>query len=217
MHNKLTFIDTVFKATIFKSTLLYLGISLFLGACSSISSLVGGRHKHDYAQNFESMKRYNFSPISTQLSSDPDFIFIRNSGARLAIENAMAKKKLRKERHMTPGIWLNYYFTGEKGISVNQLNDLFNYNLGLAWDDKYGTGKGIANSTYSFSKRTLIIDLVSRNNNRLIWRGSTPTGITSDDNEQSRRKALDSAVEVILDPFPPENNFESLKTPVFDE
>ncbi len=101
-------------------------------------------------------------------------------------------------------------------MNVGRINTLFNYNLGLAWDDKYGTGQGIANSNYSFSKQTLIIDLVS-SNNRLIWRGSAPTGITAEDNEQQKRKALNQAVKVILAPFPPKNNFTSLKTPVFDE
>ncbi len=200
-----------------KLALLAIGLSLLLGACGSVSSLIGGRHKHDYAQNFESMQHYNFSPISTQLAADPDFRFIQNSGAQLAIENQMAEKKLLKERHLSPDMWLNYYFTGEQEVSVGQLNQIFGYNLGLAWDDKYGTGKGIANSSHFFSKRTLIIDLVSRQNNRLIWRGSAPTGITSNENESSKRTALSKAAEVILDPFPPLNNFESLKTPVFDE
>ncbi|MCW8929855.1 MAG: DUF4136 domain-containing protein [Gammaproteobacteria bacterium] len=223
------FISTMYKSSInairfnkniklkAKSILFLLYISFILSACSSVSSLVGGRHKHDYAQNFETMTRYNFSPASTQLTANPDFIFIQSSGAQLAIENGMATKKLLKERHMTPDMWLNYYFTGEEEISVGELNKLFEYNLGLAWDDKYGTGKGIANSDYHFSKRTIIIDLVSKERNRLIWRGSAPTGITSDDSERNKREALDEAVKVILAPFPPQNNFESLKTPVFNE
>ena len=200
----------------FKTVFFCLVFGLFSSACSSVSSLVGARHKHDYAQNFETMKRYNFAPETTSLAADPDFLFIKHSGAHLAIENVMAGKKLLKERNMEPDFWLNYYFTGEKDMTVAQLNKQFNYNLGLAWDDRYGTGKGIA-SSYQFSNRTLIIDLVSRDNNRLIWRGSAPTGISADDDEQSKRYALDKAVEVIMDPFPPENNFESLKTPVFDE
>ncbi|WP_198262901.1 DUF4136 domain-containing protein [sulfur-oxidizing endosymbiont of Gigantopelta aegis] len=194
---------------------LFLGI--FISGCSSVSSLVGGRHKHDYAQNFEAMQRYNFKPQVEALKTDNKFLFIQASGATLAIENRMATKKLRKERNMAPDFWVNYYFTGEQGMNVGELNRLFNYNLGLAWDDKYGTGKGIANSNYSFSKRTLIVDIVSKDNNRLIWRGSAPTGITPEDSERSRRRALEKAVKVILSPFPPKNNFESLKTPVFDE
>ncbi|MCK5663253.1 MAG: DUF4136 domain-containing protein [Thiotrichaceae bacterium] len=204
-----------YRAT-FRTVIVCLGFSLISGACSSVSSLVGGRHKHDYAQNFESMQSYNFNPVSAQIESDANFLFIRNSGAMLAIENGMAAKKLRKERNMEPDIRLNYYFTGEQGMNVGRINTLFNYNLGLAWDDKYGTGQGIANSNYSFSKRTLIVDLIS-SNNRLIWRGSAPTGITAEANEQQKRKALNEAVKVILGPFPPQNNFTSLKTPVFDE
>lgn len=205
-----------YRATL--STIIFcLGFSLLLSGCSSVTTLVGGRHKHDYAQDFERMQRYNFQPAPQQIQSHPGYTLIQNSGAMLAIENGMAVKKLRKERHMQPDIWLNYYYTGEQGITVGQLNQLYDYNLGLAWDDKYGTGKGIANSNYSFSRRTLIIDFISRDNNRLIWRGSAPTGITADDGEQQKRKALDKAVKVILAPFPPQNNFTSLKTPVFDE
>ncbi len=197
-----------------------LTVSLLLSACGSItsvSSLIDGRHKYDYAQNFEGMKTYNFSSVKSSLSSNPDYIFIKSSGAQLAIENGMATKKLFKERHLLPDMWLNYYFTGDKVISVGQLNDLFDYNLGLAWDDKYGTGKGIANSSHTFSKQTIIIDLVYKKNNRLIWRGSASTGISAEDSERSKKQSLDKAVEVILDPFPPLNKFESLKTPVFDE
>ncbi len=201
----------------FKAFIFCLGSSLFLGACTSVSSLIGGRHKHDYAQNFESMVRYNFNPVPASLAANPDFLFIQNSGAKLAIENIMAGKKILKERNMTPDFWLNYYFSGEKPLSVAQLNKIFNYNLGLAWDDKYGTGQGIANSSHIFSRGTLIIDIVSREGNRLIWRGSAPTGITSDDNKRSKRKALDDSVKVIMTPFPPQNNFESIKKPVFDE
>lgn len=205
-----------YRAT-FKTIILCLGFSLFLSGCSSVSSLIGGRHKHDYAQNFERMQRYNFHPASPQLMSDANYTFITNSGAMLTIENAMAQKKLLKERNMVPDIWVNYYFTGEQNMTVGQLNTLFDYNLGLAWDDKYGTGQGFANTGYNFSKQTLIVDVVSRDNNRLIWRGSAPTRITTDDSEQSKRKALYEAVKVIMDPFPPKNNFTSLKTPVFDE
>ena len=186
-------------------------------ACSSVSSLIGGRHKYDYAQNFESMQSYDFNPIIPALAADKDFLFIQSSGVMLAIENAMAAKKIRKERNMGPDFRVNYYFTGEKNITVGQLNSLFKYNLGLAWDDKYGSGLGIANSRHSFSKRTLIIDLVSGDNNRLIWRGSAPTRITREDSDNAKRKALAQAVKVILAPFPPENDFESLKTPVLDE
>lgn len=196
--------------------IILLSLSIALSACSSISSLIGGRHKYDYAQNFESMQSYNFKPISPTLAADEDFLFIQNAGAALAIENALAGLKIRKERHLQPDFWVNYYFTGEKNMTVGQLNTLFKYNLGLAWDDKYGTGLGTANSSHSFSKTTLIIDLVS-NNNRLIWRGSAPTGISTEDNDHTKRTALTKAVKVIMGPFPPENNFKSLKTPVFDE
>jgi len=193
-----------------------LGLILFLSGCSSVSSMIGGRYRYDYAQNFEHMTKYNFSPIIEQLEANPDFRFIRDAGATLAIENGMAVKKIRKERNAEPDFWLNYYFTGEQTITVGQLNKLFSYNLGLAWNDKYGSGQGIADTSHSFSRRSLIIDLVSRENNRLIWRGSTPTGIAFDDTEKQKETSLRKAVAVILAPFPPENNFKSLKQAVPD-
>ena len=192
-------------------------ISIFLYACSSvpsITSLIGARHVYDHAQNFEQMKQYNFRPISSTLEANPDFNFIRESGSTLAIENIMATKKITKERHAIPDFWLNYYYTGESAINVGQLNTFFNYNLGLAWDDKYGLGKGFANTSHTFSRQTLIIDLVSNNNNQLIWRGSAPISISDDDTYDKKRAALQKSVAVIMSPFPPENNFESLKQAV---
>lgn len=189
-------------------------LSIGLSSCSSVSKMVGGRHKYDHAQNFEGMQQYNFSPMMAQLQDNPDLRFIREAGVVLAIENTMAAKQIRKERYGEPDFWLNFFFTGEHEQTVGQLNQLFGYNLGLAWDDKYGAGKGIANSDYRFSRRTLIIDLVSRNGNRLVWRGSTPTNITAQLSDSQKRDALNSAVEVILAPFPPENIFKSLKRAV---
>ena len=200
--------------SIFPLIITCLILSFCLSSCSSVSKMVGARHKYDHAQNFEGMQRYNFSPTPEQIENNADFRFIRNSGAALAIENAMAAKQIRKERYATPDFWLNYYFTGEQGITVGQLNQLYTYNLGLAWDDKYGTGQGVANTDYRYSRRTLIIDLVAREGKRLIWRGYTPTGITQDQPESQTRKALNSAVEVILDAFPPENIFGSLKSSI---
>lgn len=200
--------------SLFKFIIVTLGICLVLNACSSvpsISSVIGGRHKYDYAQNFERMKQYNFSPISSSLEANTDFNFIRNSGATLAIENIMAAKKLTKERHAVPDFWLNYYFTGSQSMTVGQLNQLFHYSLGLAWDDKYGTGQGIANSSYRFAKNTLIIDLVSGDNNQLIWRGSAPIRISADDTGSEKRSIVQKTVAVIMDPFPPENDFNSLQ------
>ncbi len=200
-----------------RAHIIFLSLCIFLSACSSVSTLIGGRYKYDHAQNFEHMRHYNFQLVSKPLSTDKNFLFIRNSGVILAIENGMAAKSILKERNILPDFWLNYYFTGEQGLTVGKLNQLFNYNLGLAWDDKYGSGQGIANSQYSFSRRTLIIDLVSRDNNRLIWRGSAPTGISPQDSGRQKQKSLAKAVKVILSPFPPENDFSSLKNQVFDE
>lgn len=191
-------------------------LAITLTACSSVSSLVGGRHKYDHAQNFQRMDKYNFNPTSAQLEMNPDFRFIRDSGATLAIENGMAAKHIKKERNIQPDFWINYYFTGEQVITVGKLNKLFTYNLGLAWNDKYGTGQGIANTSHSFSKHTLIIDLVAGENNQLIWRGSAPTRITPDISASQKTDRLNKAVKVILAPFPPENDFSSLKQGVIE-
>ncbi len=102
-------------------------------------------------------------------------------------------------------------FVGDKGINIGQLNELYSYNLGLVWDDKYGNGEGIANTSHKFSAGTFIIDLVSPEGNRLIWRGSVPTSIERDKSEDKNRQLINKAVEVILDSFPPENFFKSLK------
>ncbi len=203
--------------TLYKSNQLFISIllSLLLSACSSsvttVSSLIGGRIKYDYAQNFEAMQRYNFNPVPDIVKNNPDYQFIQSVGATLAIENIMAAKKIRKERHLQPDFRVNYYFVGDKGISVAQLNELYAYNLGLSWDDKYATGKGVANTSHHFSSGTFIIDLISSEGNRLIWRGSVPTSIERNNSQDENRRLLNKAVKVIMDPFPPENFFKSLK------
>ncbi len=206
--------------TLYKKNKLITGLllSLLLTACSSsvttVSSLLGARVKYDYAQNFKAMQKYNFNPAPDTIKNNPDYRFIQSVGATLAIENTMAAKKIRKERHILPDFWVNYYFVGDKGINIGQLNELYSYNLGLVWDDKYGNGEGIANTSHKFSAGTFIIDLVSPEGNRLIWRGSVPTSIERDKSEDKNRQLINKAVEVILDSFPPENFFKSLKDAV---
>lgn len=201
---------------LFKVIIFSMSLMLVLDGCTSVSKLIGGRYRYDYAQNFERMNRYNFSPVSTELEANADYRFIRDSGAVLTIENAMAAKKIMKESYAVPDFWLNYYYTGQQSISVGELNKFFNYNLGLAWNDKYGRGKGQANISHRFSKNTLIIDLVSSDNKQLIWRGSAPIGISRNDSDDEKRSDLKKTVAVIMSPFPPENNFKSLKNAVPD-
>jgi hypothetical protein len=204
-----------FTSRVFIISLLVASISL--SGCVSVSKVIGGRHKYDHAQNFEIMQRYNFYPVPEKIQRLPEYRYILDSGATLVLENAMAAKLIRKERYATPDFWLNFYYVGEKSITTGELNKLNEYNLGLAWDDKYGTGEGIANIKHRFSSGQFIIDLVSKTQNRLIWRGSTATGIDPEDAYEQRKKKLTKAVEVIMSPFPPENNFSSLKSGVLEE
>lgn len=185
---------------------------LSLAACSSVNRKV----KYDHAQNFESMLSYNFKTIPDKFAYDVNYQLLRQANLALIIENTMAAKKIRKETRIEPDFWLNYYFSGEQPINVGELNTLFDYNLGLAWDDKYGTGQGMANTAYTYSHRTLIIDLISPDNNRLIWRGATSTGIKPGDSAADTQQALKKATHVILKSFPPKNIFGSLKQGIPD-
>jgi len=193
-------------------TLLTTLLLLTLTACSSINRQV----KYDHAQNFEYMLNYNFNAIPDKLQADANYQLLQQANITLAIENTMAGKKIRKETSIEPDFWLNYYFTGEQPISTGELNKLFSYNLGLAWDDKYGTGQGKANTAYTYSRRTLIIDLISPDNNRLIWRGSSSTGIKPGNSAADTQQALKKSAQVILKPFPPRNIFGSLKKEIPD-
>jgi hypothetical protein len=162
------------------------------------------------------MLKYNFYAIPDRLQADASYQLLQQGNITLAIENTMAGKKIRKETSIEPDFWLNYYFTGEQPISTGELNKLFSYNLGLAWDDKDGTGQGKANTAYTYSRRSLIIDLISPDNNRLIWRGSNSTGIKPGDSAADIQQALKRSAQVILKPFPPTNIFGSLKKDIPD-
>ena len=185
---------------------------LSLTACSSINRQV----KYDHAQNFESMQSYNFQTIPESFKSDRNFQLLQQANITLAIENAMAGKKIRKETYLEPDFWLNYYYTGEQSMSHGELNKLFAYNLGLGWDDKQGSGQGKANTSSTFSSKTLIIDLVSPENNRLIWRGSTAVRHKSGDTSRETQQALQKAAQGILKPFPPKNVFGTIKQGIPD-
>lgn len=185
---------------------------LNLTACSSINRQV----TYDHGQNFESMLSYNFKPVADNLKAEGNYHLLQQGNIRLAIENAMAGKKIRKETVITPDFWLNYYFTAEQPISTHALNALFDYSLGLTWDNKDATGHGKANTAHTFSRRTLIIDLVSPEHNRLIWRGSTATGIKPDDTPAEIQHAVQQSARGILKPFPPRNLFSKLKKGIPD-
>ncbi len=201
--------------TLFPSFLLSLlaYVLLFnLSACSSINRQV----KYDHGQSFESMLSYNFKPVPDNIKAETNYQLLQQGNIRLAIENAMAGKKIRKETSLTPDFWLNYYLTAEQPVSAHELNALFDYSLGLAWDDKDATGHGKSNNAHTFSRRTLIIDLVSPEQNRLIWRGSTTTGIKPDDTPAEIQQAVQKAARGILKPFPPRNLFSKLKKGIPD-
>lgn len=109
-----------------------------------------------------------------------------------AIESELSSKGIRKVES-NPNMYVTYH------ASSHQTQQYVTDNFG------YGRGWGMGTSTtqtYTYTKGTLVVDLWSAQEKKLLWRG-TATDTLSDKPEKNSKK-IHKAMEKLFQKFPPQ-------------
>jgi len=140
------------------------GLTIVAAGCSGISTTA------DWDQS------YDFSSVSTyawteqELEGGVSQIMLRRM--YVAVDDDLAAKGLSKGYPESADVLLAYHF----GQQDRQQYDTYGYGTGSWWGGYWGGGM-TTTTVRTYTEGTLILDVVDRAKNELVWRGSASTTI----------------------------------------
>jgi len=166
------------------------GAGLALAGCSGISTT------SDWDES------YDFSAVSTYawtaqgLEGGVSEIMLRRMYA--AVDGDLATKGFTKTEPERADFLMAYH----TGTQDRQQYDTYGYGAGGWWGGYWGGGM-TTTTVRTYTEGTLILDVIDRERNELVWRGSASKTIDQMDAPEQRVKTVQSAVVKLLKDFPP--------------
>lgn len=173
-------------------------VALALSACSSLKT----SSDYDSAANFDDVKTYAWIVKKTQ-DSTYHLDGLMDQRIRTAIDSHLSAKGITLTDAATADILVNYLTKVDKKINVDTFSTNYGYN------PYYGRGWGYSGSMSTQTKvreyevGTLILDMVSRETGKLIWRGSVADTIRDQNTPEERVEVINHAISEMLVNYPP--------------
>jgi hypothetical protein len=156
--------------------------AVYLGGCSGIDVA----HDYDPMTDFSKLKTWTWVPPK-EVKEDvvPKISGLTDNRIRGAIETELNAKQYQKVESGTADFLVRYAV-----------------NVGQRIEDYSGNG-WYGNDLYVYTQGTLIIDMLSGKDKRLLWRGSARTQVEYNMTPQERDERIKEAVHMIMEDFPP--------------
>ena len=177
---------------------IYLFMSLFLSACSSMVNV-----DYDKSVNFKNFDTYTIQLKPVRITNDTrintPFMLqriesaINNSLTRKGFFNATKKDSLVVKYYLEVK---QEFETDDSGLSLGFGSYGHHSAIGFGFTVPLG-------ETYSIDKLILTIDMVSTKTNQLVWRGSLAAQLEQGTTPESNSRMVNALVEEILQSFPP--------------
>lgn len=174
-------------------------IAVGLSACSTMKT----SSDYDPETDFQNIKTYSWV---VKKIDKPSYHLneLMDERVRTSVDNELQSKGLSKVKTGEADILINYLTQIDKKVNIDTFNSSFGYSPyhGAGW----GRGGSIQTHTTvrEYEVGTLILDIVDRKNNKLIWRGSVADTIREKNTPEERINAIDTAVIEMLKEYPPE-------------
>jgi hypothetical protein len=173
-------------------SILVLGLLIIISACSAISVT----SDYDPALDFTAYRTFAVFQDDVKGSALDKAPLIKRRVLE-AVEETMTKKGLSKS-DLEKADLIAYAFAATK--DKIQVTD-WGYGYGRYWRN-YPYGRNI--DVDSYTEASLVVDLVDNKSDELIWRGVGTGAIREDRSPEERTKAVNEAVNEILEKFPPQ-------------
>ena len=166
------------------------GAALAVAACSGISTTSDWDESYD----FSSLSTYAW--MAQGLEAGVSEIMLRRM--YVAVDDALAAKGFT----LTEPDQADFLMAYHTGTQDRQQYDTYGYGSGGWWGGYWGGGM-TTTTVRTYTEGTLILDMISREENELIWRGSASKTIDQMDSPEQRVKTVQAAVAKLLKDFPP--------------
>ena len=166
------------------------GLVLVGAGCSGISAT------SDWDETYDFSTLATYAWTEQGLEGGVSEIMLRRM--HLAVDEELSAKGLTKADVYTADVLLAYH----TGTQDQQQYDTYGYGAGGWWGGYWGGGM-TTTTVRTYSEGTLILDVVDREKNELIWRGSASKTIDEMASPEERVKTIQDAVSKLLKDFPP--------------
>ncbi len=166
------------------------GAALALAACSGISTT------SDWDQSYDFSSLSTYAWMEQGLEAGVSEILLRRMYA--AVDDDLATKGFT----LTEPDRADFLMAYHTGTQDRQQYDTYGYGAGGWWGGYWGGGM-TTTTVRTYTEGTLILDMISREENELIWRGSASKTIDQMDSPEQRVNTVQAAVAKLLKDFPP--------------
>lgn len=176
--------------------ILLVGVIALLTACTSTPDW-----DYDKSANFSNLKTFAWVE-NASLTKDTNNYQINGlmekrvrSAVNSELSNSLGMKMVDPA---TADVLVNYHASVDKELEV----DTFNVGYGARWG-YWGTGFQHDTTAREYEVGTLVIDIVDRASNQLIWRGAKEGRLKKKQTPAQREASIKKTVANILSNFPP--------------
>jgi len=166
------------------------GAALAVAACSGISTT------SDWDQSYDFSSLSTYAWMEQGLEAGVSEIMLRRM--YVAVDDELAAKGFT----LTEPDQADFLMAYHTGTQDRQQYDTYGYGAGGWWGGYWGGGM-TTTTVRTYTEGTLILDMISREENELIWRGSASKTIDEMDSPEQRVKTIQEAVGKLLKDFPP--------------
>jgi hypothetical protein len=117
-----------------------------------------------------------------------------------AVDQVLSSKGYSKTTAASASFLVGYHAALDGKVDIDTMNGYYGYGY-ARW---YGRGAVMTqNYVREYEEGTLILDIVDKTSNELVWRGSAQAEVNMDVTPAERQERVTNAVQLILEEFPP--------------
>ncbi|WP_394190372.1 DUF4136 domain-containing protein [Pseudoalteromonas atlantica] len=167
---------------------------LMLAACAKTPDI-----DYDKSVDFSNYKTFAWMPQATLANADNyQMSPLMEQRVREAVNTQLQAQGMSLVDENSADVLLNYHASVDTKID----SDTFNVGYGARWN-YWGLGYNTQTTTHEYEVGTLILDVIDRESNQLVWRGAREGRLQKKQSPEQRTKAVNKAVATILSGFPP--------------
>jgi len=167
---------------------------LMLAACAKTPDI-----DYDKSVDFSNYKTFAWMPQATLADANNyQMSPLMEQRVREAVNTQLQAQGMSLVDENSADVLLNYHASVDTKID----SDTFNVGYGARWN-YWGLGYNTQTTTHEYEVGTLILDVIDRESNQLVWRGAREGRLQKKQSPEQRTKAVNKAVATILSGFPP--------------
>lgn len=155
---------------------------------------------YDKSANFSNVKSFAWIPNASLTKDTAHYQIspLMEQRVQKAVNDTLAAQGLQQVAFEQADVLINYHASVDSKVEI----DTFTTGYQTRWDN-WGFGLHNQTHTQNYEVGTLVIDVIDRSTNQLIWRGAKEGRLKKNQTPEQRTLAIEKTVKSILANFPP--------------